>query len=149
MLTIILLATMVSCDTPSNSGNVSNTTSSKPAPITLTKENIKDYLVIEDSEDNERVQYHNGYVFAYLTDITVSIYPTVPGTFSNVEIKIKVECPDYLTSARCYISPSEKTIKLSSTGNKTEVFEAKNYDLSLFVYDIEIVSVSGTFYPQA
>ena len=148
-MAIILASSIISCDTPSNSNNNSNTTPNKPETITLTKENVKDYLCIEDTKGDAEIKYLTsavGYLPYYETDIALSIYPTVPGFFSNVEIEVEIK--NSISSNTSTFLPSSKKIKVPSNGTKTEVFTAKNYDSSLCFYDIEIISVSGTFQPS-
>ena len=155
VLSVIIVFALASCDSQNNSPQNTSSINNKPKEIQLTTSNINEYLSIEGSYGKITRETKLGISFGY-SDFTISIYPSVPGYFSNVEIELEINLTygwDVSSSDPAFSDNDgylRTTIKLPANGTKEEVHDLiasmsyGNHSNSPYV---KIVSVTGTFQP--
>ena len=124
--------------------------------IQLTTYNIKNYLNFEFSYGELSKSIILGSAF-WSTDLKTTIYPTVAGSFSNVQMKLEIECPVgwmVNTTDAAYKEQDVYTmfidVVLPSSGNysRTTGIGTINYGSTPSVNTdlwVKVVSASGTF----
>lgn len=159
LLALIMALSLVACGGSQSTTSEATVTQTTPEPskeVTLTKENIEQYLVFDfDYSDVERDSVM-GLSLGY-TDLTTNVYSTQSGSFNNVKITMNIEL-DYGWSVKKGDKASSRSDKgfltldfrLPSNGSFTEKHElsasgAWSNPRSRVKYTI--TSVSGTFVP--
>lgn len=153
LLTISLLLVLAAC------GSAGEEAQAKPEPITLTTENIGDYISIRGEYKNG--DYHAGILFYTSTaDSDFQAYSTVSGSFENVEITVRANLKDKEGSLgeQWHLVDSENkdnvefTFKLPASGEYTSSYsiecDRNTWSLS-GNSELEIVAVSGSYTPNA
>ena len=154
LLVAVICLSLVAC--AGKKQPIAPTENDAPQPIALTEETIGDYIAFTGSFSDSLLQrvLHNVSSHSVLN---FSAYPTVPGSFSNVEITVQANIPD---SASGYHwnrkdvendSSVEFTFKLSATGtyeNSYAIVCGFCSELLSGNCDFTIVSASGTFTPS-
>ncbi|MBE6895493.1 MAG: hypothetical protein E7477_00185 [Ruminococcaceae bacterium] len=124
--------------------------------ITLTKDNIRKYLIISGQYGKIERQQKIGITFGY-SDFTINIDPAVPGSFYNASITLQVALTkewDVSSSDPAYSENDgylTTTIKIPAHGSKEETHSL----IANIVFGdhnnqnvrINVLSVSGTFVP--
>lgn len=162
LLTLTLLSGMMSCANQKTQQKTEQTTQqtttqTTQSTITLTTDNIRDYLTIHGVYGKIERETKIGIPFGY-SDIKISTYPVVPGDFYNAEITLKLFLTDGwdVSSSDPAYSDNDgyltTTIKLPPNGNTEKVHDLiasmvfSNHNNSYV--NVRVVSVSGTFVPK-
>ncbi len=163
VVAVVLSCSLIACNDTSSDAPQS-TQQDNNTEITLTKDNIEDYLNFEGEFVDGKYTMGTFVNWAEAT-LEFQTYPLVRGSFNNVEITLVVTSDDHtftymnkfgdywhLTSAS---EEDEKHIKISFKLGVDGNF-SKNYSVECSnntgkldgACDFEIVSVSGTFVPS-
>lgn len=140
---LTLLFSLCACGTTTKITETQPTEPTKPAPVTLTKENIYDYLDYSTSYENGR--------------ITIKTWPKQPGKFIDCRIRVKfystmltfpegtnAPLEDYDTDNVLY-----QTYRLPTSGEMSDSSaEAIPYSSSFDTFFQTITYAEGTFYPD-
>lgn len=156
ILALVLCLPLCACG--GASGGTPNTSApTVPQNVELTKENIKDYLVFRTVYGEKETHKTLGINF---TDVEtkLEIYSTVAGTFENVNITLKIRCPNHwvVNSSDSAYNKSEDTamtilVRLPAKGEYSEMHKiGRSYWAAAPESNcyIDIISVSGTFVPS-
>ena len=159
-LLLVLLA-LFACNsgktTNDGQGAGSSEQTTAPTTVTLTTENVNDYLSITGVYSKITRSTVMGYAGGD-SDISLSIDPTVPGSFYNTVITVEVTLTygwDVASSDPAYSDDDGKlttTIRLPANGSKSETHhlvgfmsfgEHNNQDVK-----IKVTAIEGTFKPE-
>ena len=155
LLVCILSLSLVACNTSNDTTNTPPAEET-PSEITLTTSNITEYLNISGQYGKIERETTLGISFGS-SDFTINVDPSVPGSFYNVSVTLKVDLTygwDVSSSDPAYSENDgylTTTIKLPAHGSKEEthsLIAAMGYgNHNNQNVKIRVVSVSGTFVP--
>lgn len=155
-LMMILMLVLNSCGKQTDVKKEEQPGKNKTETIQLTASNIKSYLNFEFSYDDLSKSAILGSVF-WSTDLKTTIYPTVAGSFSNVQMKLEIACPTgwkVNTTDTAYKEQDVYTmyidVVLPASGNysRTTGIGTINYGSTPSINTdlwVKVVSASGTF----
>ena len=154
LLALVMCLSLCAC----GGAEVGETTAAKE-PVTLTTENIGDYITVRGEYKNG--DYHSTILYYISTaDLEFQAYSTVSGTFENVEITVRANLSDKTGALNekwhLVDSDNEKsvefTFKMPASGEYASSYSIEcnraTWKLS-GTSDLEIVAVSGTFIPNS
>lgn len=145
VLIICMVFVFAGCHNPEESDGDSKEENNEVKEITLTKENIKDYVSFEG-----KIKDYKG----EKATIEFRAYSTVPGSYKSVEITLR--CSRYGNLGGWHLKGTDKeseiqfTVKLSSNGEYSSSYDIVSWyganpgDSCEFYVE----SVSGTFIPS-